>query len=79
MENNEALIQHLMAIGRHAREKGIAGMTIGEQLCAALALNRFDWLRQLDTTMAEAIDLIGPTWLAQLPGAALALHHEAPP
>ncbi len=77
METDEVLFNHLLSIGRRARENnGIAGMTTGEQLCAALTLNRYDWLQQLDYTMAEAIDLVGPTWLTQIPAAALVLHHE---
>jgi len=41
-------------------------LSTGEYLAAALLLNRSDWLDEKSYTMVEAIDRIGPQWLAEL-------------
>jgi hypothetical protein len=79
MSADNPQLTHLLKIGRQARAQGYAGLATGEQLCAALALNRFDWLQELDYTIAEAIDLVGPTWIAQIPEAALVLFNDTRP
>jgi hypothetical protein len=48
-----------------------------EQLAAAaLVLNRADWLAKLGFTIAEALERLGPDWLAELPAAARTLRDE---
>lgn len=37
-------------------------LSTGERVTAAVVLNRFDWLEELNYTMAEAFDRIGPEW-----------------
>jgi len=41
-------------------------LSTGEYLAVALLLNRSDWLDEKSYTMVEAIDHIGPQWLAEL-------------
>ena len=36
----------------------------GEKLAVALALDRADWLKAMGYTMLEAIERVGPTWVA---------------
>jgi hypothetical protein len=48
----------------------------GEQLAVALVLNKADWLAEAGYTMAEAIDRIGPTWVANIPRVAKELSAE---
>lgn len=50
--------EHLMQKVRDAAVSGIGGMSTGEALSVALVLNRFDWLRDLDYTIAEALHRI---------------------
>jgi len=62
---------------RGAREHGCGGLSTREQLAAAaLVLNRADWLAKLGFTIAEALERLGPDWLAELPAAARTLRDE---
>lgn len=36
----------------------------GEKLAVCLVLNRGDWLTRMGFTMLEAIDRVGPDWMA---------------
>lgn len=36
----------------------------GEKLAVCLVLNRGDWLTRMGYTMLEAIDRVGPEWMA---------------
>ena len=56
---NDIEYRHLLEKCRDARDGGLSALSNGERIVAALALNRPDWLTQLDCTMAEAIDQIG--------------------
>ena len=56
---NDIEYRHLLEKCRNARDGGLSALSTGERIVAALALNRPDWLTQLDCTMAEAIDRIG--------------------
>jgi hypothetical protein len=49
---------------------------MGERLVAALVLDRSDWLREAGYTLAQAIERVGPEWLAQVPTAAQQLRRE---
>ena len=48
----------------------------GEKLASALVLNRPDWIASMDYTLAEAIDRVGPEWLALIPTAERTLRDE---
>lgn len=56
---NDIEYHHLLEKCRDARDRGLSALSKGERIAAALALNRPEWLTQLDCTMAEAIDQIG--------------------
>ncbi|WFU86390.1 hypothetical protein QA644_14805 [Rhizobium sp. CC1099] len=45
-------------------------------MAAALVLNRPDWLAEMNYTLAEAIERVGPQWLALIPEAARVLEYE---
>lgn len=51
-------------------------LSTGERLAAALVLDRADWLQAAGYTLAEAIERVGPDWLAHVPAAARQLQHE---
>ena len=55
--------RHMLAKCRDAKNGGWNVLSSGEKLAAALVLNRADWLAQMDYTIAEAMDRIGPEWL----------------
>ncbi|WP_292537358.1 hypothetical protein [Mesorhizobium sp.] len=51
-------------------------MSTGEKLAAALVLNRPDCLAEINDTLAEAIERVGPEWLSLISEAARALEYE---
>jgi hypothetical protein len=54
---------HLMSKVRQAKLVGdYLTMSTGEKVAVAIVLNRADWLKELDYTMAEAFDRVGPDW-----------------
>jgi len=62
---------HPLAKTLDAAEAGdTGGLSTGEALMAALALNRADWLAKMGYSMAEAFDRIGPEWRRMLPAVA---------
>lgn len=63
-------MEHLLSKVRDAIDGGIGSHSTGEALAAALVLNRPDWLTKLGYTIAEAIDRVGPEWVALIPAAA---------
>ncbi|MCC8942829.1 hypothetical protein H8A99_42085 [Bradyrhizobium sp. Arg68] len=72
---DHVLIQ-IVSKARHAREGGFNVLSTGEKLAAALVLNRADWLASMNYTLAEAIERVGPGWLARIPEAARILESE---
>jgi hypothetical protein len=78
-----------MSTLEHLAEKALAAangelevLSTGEQLAAALILNRHDWLVERGYTIAEALERVGPAWATLIPAAAqivarttLALEH----
>lgn len=62
---------------RDARNGGFNVLSTGEKLAAALVLNRPEWLAEMNYTLADAIDRIGPQWLSLIPEAARVLENEA--
>lgn len=51
-------------------------MSTGERLAVALICNRADWLKQLDYTMAEAVDRVGQDWMSRVRNVERALVDE---
>lgn len=51
-------------------------LSTGEQVAAALVLNRADLLAEAGYTMAEAIDRVGDRWLPLVPVVARDLRNE---
>ncbi|WP_287106912.1 hypothetical protein [Mesorhizobium sp.] len=45
-------------------------------MAAALVLNRPDWLADMHYTLAEAIERVGPQWLALIPEAVRVVEYE---
>jgi len=70
-------LDHIISKARDAKHGGFGVLSTGEKLAAALVLNRSDWLAKMDYTLAEAIDRVGPAWLALIPEAARRLAYEA--
>lgn len=70
-------LAHMLRKVRDARAGGFDVLSTGEKLAAALVLNRADWLVQVDYTMAEAIDRVGPEWLTLIPKAARIIADES--
>lgn len=70
-------IEHLLAKARHAQDLGQPGpMSTGEAVAVALILDRPDWLALMNYTLADAIERVGPEWLAAIPEVARQLHIE---
>jgi len=63
-------LDHMVRKARAAAAEGYGVLSTGERLAVALILNRPDWLAELDYTLAEAIDRIGPEWMRLIPAAA---------
>lgn len=63
-------LNDILIKSRDAAKGGFGVLSTGEKLAAALVLTRPDWLRDMDYTLAEAIDRVGRDWLAQIPQAA---------
>lgn len=70
-------IKHLLSKARHAQELGRPGpLSTGEAVAVALILDRPDWLAELDYSLAEAIERVGPEWLAAIPEVARQFRRE---
>jgi hypothetical protein len=70
------VLQQIIDKSREAKNGGFDSLSTGEQLVAALVLNRHYWLTEMGYTMAEAIDWIGSERASKLHAAALQLEHE---
>lgn len=51
--------------------------TIDEKLAVALVLNRADWLSEMNFSIVEAIEQVGPLWLSLMPRVVRSLESEA--
>lgn len=49
----------------------------GEKLAVALVLNKPEWIAEMNYTLAEAIERVGPSWIQQLVFVERALKAEA--
>lgn len=76
-QNDRATLAHIIEKARDAAAGGFGALSTGEKLAAGLVLNRPDWLQSEGYTIAEALDRLGPTWVALLPAAAKQLAREA--
>jgi hypothetical protein len=68
--------RHLLGKAREAKSGGREAWGVqstGEKLAVALALNRADWLAEFGYTLVEAIERVGPQWVALLPRVVRAL------
>lgn len=64
-----AELAHLVGKARDAKHGGRDAWRVqstGEKLAVAAVLNHADWIAEMDYTLAEAIDRIGPAWCALL-------------
>lgn len=69
--------QQALSKTRDAAMKGsTGGMSTGEALMAALALNRTDWLQKMGYTIAGALERVGDEWAALLPRVAREIQKE---
>ena len=74
-----ARYEHLLRKSQDAARGGHEAWSVqstGERVAVALVLNRADWLREIDYTIAEAIERSGAEWVALIPQAARALAEE---
>jgi hypothetical protein len=71
--------EHLLRKSHDAKRGGHdawAVQSTGEKVAVALALNRFDWLEEIQYTIAEAIERSGAEWIAMIPQVARQLMEE---
>jgi hypothetical protein len=69
--------QQALSKTRDAATQGSpGGMSTGEALMAALALNRTDWLQKMGYSIAEALERIGDDWAALVPRVAREIRKE---
>ena len=62
---SESEYEHLLTKCRDAKHADHYGViSTGERVAAAVVLNRADWLKEMDYTLAEAFDRIGPELVA---------------
>jgi hypothetical protein len=66
-----------IAVARDALAYGGPGpLSTGEALTAALVLNRYDWLKEMDYTIAEALDRIDSDTIQHLRNAERIIRDE---
>jgi hypothetical protein len=71
--------EHLLRKSRDAKRGGREAWAVqstGEKVAVALALNRADWLEEIQYTIAEAIERSGQEWVAIIPQVARQLAEE---
>lgn len=71
------VLAQILDKSRAARDGHFGVLSTGEKLAAALVLNKPDLLAKMDYTLAEAVERVGPEWMARVPEAARVLEHEA--
>jgi len=79
---SEAVFRELFAKARAVKAGGrdaFGVLSTGEQLAVALVLDRADWITECGYTLVDAIQRIGPVWLAELPYVAEALKEDHAP
>lgn len=78
MTSGDALLDRIIEIARTARGGGFGVLSTGEQLAAALVLNRADWLASINFTMSQAMERLGTEWLDRIPSASLEFAYDPP-
>lgn len=73
---NEQTITRLVSLARFARDNGYGVLSTGEQLAAALVLNRADWLKDMDYTIGQAIYRLDEGWPECIPYAERILRQD---
>lgn len=64
-------LDRVIEVALFAKRRGDTGpLSTGEALTAALVLNRHDWLREMDYTIAQALDRIDQDTIPHLADAA---------
>lgn len=66
-------LNHIINVCRAAAAGNVGVLSTGEQLVAAVVLNRSDWLAERGYTMVGALTRIGPDWVGRLAAAAKAI------
>ncbi|WP_129468844.1 MULTISPECIES: hypothetical protein [Mesorhizobium] len=62
-------MQSFFCVMKVGRDRPLSCRQYGE-------LNRRDWLAEMNYTLAEAIERVGPVWLTLIPKAARELEYE---
>lgn len=70
------ILQQILGNARTAKAGRFGVLSTGEKLAVALVLNRADWLAEMKYSLAEAIERVGPEWLARIPEAARLMEYE---
>jgi len=76
---NDSEYRHFLGKARDAKLGGHAAWCVqstGEKVAVALALNRADWLAEIDYSIPEAIDRAGEAWVQLIPKIAKTLADE---
>lgn len=73
---NEQILNQLVDKCHTAQGGGFGVLSSGEKLAVALVLDKPEWLAEMDYTLAQAIERVGPEWLACIPDAAAILANE---
>lgn len=64
-------LDRVINVALYAKRRGNTGpLSTGEALTAALVLNRHDWLKEMDYTIAQALDRIDQDTIQHLADAA---------
>lgn len=72
--DDDFVLSQILSKARYARAHcNYDVLSTGEALAAALVLNRSDWLDEMNYTIVEAIERVGPSWMARLPQVATIL------
>lgn len=74
---DEDLLARILRSARFARKEGYGVLSTGEQLAAALALNRADWLAEMDYTIGQALERLPADWITTIPDASRILRDDA--
>lgn len=78
MTSGDKLLDKIIGIAHIARAGGFGALSTGEQLAAALVLNRADWLAAINFTMSQAMERLGTEWLDRIPSASLEFAYDPP-
>jgi len=76
-QRTDHVLEQILDKSRAARDGHFGVLSTGEKLTVALVLNQPELLTKMGYTTAEAIERVGPEWLARVPEAARILEHEA--